>query len=353
MGIVSCVKVSDNSTNPEVVFKAVKKAMELASWEGHVKGKNIILKVNVMWDKLYPSCTTSPMVIEGVIRVLRSSNKFKDAKITIVDANTPSFSDVGRAFRTEGIEKMAQKYGIDCINLSKTEFETVYLKKFFVLSKLQISKVLLAADTIISIPVPKTHTYSTITGALKNQWGCIYDLRHNYHMVVHKAIADVNRYLKNKVTFAVVDALFGMEGKGPKNGTPKKLGYLFASHDLVSLDRILCQAIGVDYKEIGYVNYSSQAGVGSLNARLVGDSIPAFNFIFGLPSNISMGMEMRIRKMSPFLAKLCFSPTSPLLLVLRIIAKIYYDLWYAFLANKNVHKMMGTNFGKMWKSYLK
>ena len=44
---------------------------------------------------------------------------------------------------------------------------------------------------------------STITGAIKNQWGCLPKLRHSYHLEVHGALADINRLATPK--FAVMD----------------------------------------------------------------------------------------------------------------------------------------------------
>src|SRR3990167_10075273 len=88
MSIVSCVKVDQVSTDPNAVFRAVRKAMELSHWERYVHGKNLVLKVNVVWDKIYPSCTTTPMVIEGVLRTIKSSKKVKAKRIIIVDTDT-------------------------------------------------------------------------------------------------------------------------------------------------------------------------------------------------------------------------------------------------------------------------
>ena len=219
MSIVSCVKVDQKSTNPGVVFSAVKKAMELAHWEKYVKGKNLVLKVNVVWDTIYPSCTTTPMVIEGVLKVIKAS-KYKPEKITIVDTDTAAIMRADISFKVQGIEELAKKYGATVVNLSHTEFRLVPFAKALVLHKLKISRVLLDADTIVTMPVLKTHSYSSMTGALKNQWGCIHDLRHNFHMVLHQAIADVNNFFKGKITFALMDGLFGMEGKGPKPEVP-------------------------------------------------------------------------------------------------------------------------------------
>jgi hypothetical protein len=36
----------------------------------------------------------------------------------------------------------------------------------------------------ITIPVMKTHGRTVISEALKNQWGCLRELRHNYHLIL-------------------------------------------------------------------------------------------------------------------------------------------------------------------------
>lgn len=352
MSLVSCVKVNDTSTNPDSVFKAVKRAMELANWEQYVKGKNIVLKVNVVWDKIYPSCTTTPMVIEGVLKVIRSSKKVKPEKITIVDTDTAAIMRADISFRVQGIETMAKKYGADVVNLSTTEFRNVPFKKALVLHKLKISNVLLDADTIITMPVLKTHSYSSMTGALKNQWGCIHDLRHNFHMVLHQAIADVNNFFKGKITFALMDGLFGMEGKGPKTGSPMKIGYLLASPDRVSLDTIACEIMGIDPKSVKHLTFAEQVGVGSMKTETVGDPIPHFQFQQANQSNIVMGTEMWLRHRGKWMEWLMFNGKSPFLLFLRWAAKVYYDLWYNLVGINSVKKMMKTNYGTMWKKYL-
>ena len=102
MSTVASVKVKDD------VLKSVSEAMNLANSQKHVKGDNIVLKVNVVWDKLYPSCTTTPMVIEGV---LKEVSRMKPKKITIVDTNTAAGMYADRSFRVQGIDRLAMKYG--------------------------------------------------------------------------------------------------------------------------------------------------------------------------------------------------------------------------------------------------
>ncbi len=352
MSIVSCVKVNQTSTDPNVVFRAVRKAMELANWEKYVKGKKLVLKVNVVWDKIYPSCTTTPMVIEGVLKVIKSSQKIKPEKITIVDTDTAAIMRADISFRIQGIEKMAKKYGARVVNLSQTEFKVIHFKKALVLHRLKISRILLEADTIITMPVLKTHSYSSMTGALKNQWGCIHDLRHNFHMVLHQAIADVNNFFKHKISFALMDGLFGMEGKGPKTGRPRKVGYILASPDRVALDTTAAQVMGINPKSVKHITYAQQVGVGSMKTKIVGDPLPKFQFEQASKSNLVMATEMWLRHRGKWMEWLMFDAKSPFLLLLRWSAKVYYDLWYQFVGINYVREMMKTNYGKMWTKYL-
>ncbi|MEK7525852.1 MAG: DUF362 domain-containing protein [Patescibacteria group bacterium] len=349
MSIVSCAKVKDKTTDIKDVFKAVAKAMKLAHWERYVKGKNIVLKVNVVWDRMYPSCTTTPMVIEGVLKVLRSSKKHKNSTITIVDTDTAAIMNADKSFKVQGIEKMVEKYNAKVVNLTHTDFKVVSFKKALVLKNLKISKVLLNADTIITMPVLKTHSYSGMTGALKNQWGCIHDLRHNHHMVLSKAIADVNNFFKGKITFAVMDALFGMDGQGPKTGNPRKVGYIFASSDRVSLDAAACSVMGLDLDTVKHIKYAQEVGIGTTKYKVVGDKLPSFKFTPADTSNIVMATEMWLRHRGPWLEKIIFDGKSPLLTIMRWSAKYYYDLWYLVIGKKNADKMMKTNFGRIWK----
>ncbi len=350
MSIVSVVNVNKESTNPEVVFRAVRRAMELANWEKYVKGKNLVFKVNVVWDKIYPSCTTTPMVIEGVLKVVTSSKNYRPEKITVVDTDTAAIMRAGISFRLQGIEDMVKKYGATVVNLSHTEFRIVPFEKALVLHRLKISTVLLDADCIITMPVLKTHSYSSMTGALKNQWGCIHDLRHNFHMVLHQAIADVNNFFKDKITFALMDGLFGMEGKGPKTGQPRKVGLLLASPDRVALDTVACRVMGIDPTSVKHLTFAEQVGVGSMKTTLVGDGLPTFHFEQANKSNIVMATEMWLRHRGKWMEWLMFDAHSPFLLTLRWAAKVYYDLWYDAVGIKYVRKMMRTNYGQMWKN---
>lgn len=338
----------ESGNSKEVVFAAVEKAMELAHWRKYVSGDNVVLKVNAVWDKVYPCVTTSPMVIEAVIRMIKKYIKPK--KITIADTDTTAHMHTDISFRVLGIAKLARDYGVELVSLTNTKFQVVPFDGL-VLNRLKVSEVLVAADCIISLPVLKTHALSTLTFALKNQWGCIHDLRHNYHLVLAEALADVNRFFQPQIRFAVGDALVAMEGTGPKTGTPVEVGHVFASPDLVAMDALGATVMGFDPNKIDAIKYSEGVGVGSRHFRIVGDAPPRLKFAPANPRQLVFFTEMLLRRLGPRVEWLLFK--TPLLHIFRLAAKIHNDAWFYLFAKQRAQTMMRTRWGQMWQTYLK
>jgi len=332
----------------ELVFEAVERAMELAHWRKYVSGENIVLKVNAVWDKVYPCVTTSPMVIEAVIRLVK--NYIKPKKLTIVDTDTAAHMHTDESFKILGIEKLAKRYKVNLVSLTKTKFKVVPFDGI-VLKELKVSEILLDADSIITMPILKTHGLSKITFAIKNQWGCIHDFRHNYHLFLAEALADVNKYFSDKIKFCVADALVGMEGTGPKTGTPVEVGHIFASHDLVAMDALGATVMGIDPKTIKTIKFSEKAGVGISKFKVVGDEPPIIKFKEPDPKQLVFFVEMALRHMGPQIEWFLFK--TPILHIFRLAAKIYNDLWFYLSAKQRAETMMRTRWGQMWEEYLK
>ncbi|HTX39235.1 MAG TPA: DUF362 domain-containing protein [Bryobacteraceae bacterium] len=60
----------------------------------------------------------------------------------------------------------------------------------------------------------------------------------------------------------VIDGFEGMEGNGPNSGTPVPSRIALASTDIVSVDRIAAETMGIDPEWLGYVKYCGQIGLG-------------------------------------------------------------------------------------------
>jgi uncharacterized protein (DUF362 family) len=76
----------------------------------------------------------------------------------------------------------------------------------------------------------------------------------------------------------VIDGYEGMEGNGPASGTPVASRVAIASTDYVAADRVGVEAMGIDPKWIGYLQYCSDFGVGQYDIARIdvrGETIAA------------------------------------------------------------------------------
>jgi len=87
----------------------------------------------------------------------------------------------------------------------------------------------------------KTHGFQRMTGAVKNQFGCIPGaLKGEFHVKVPdasnfaKMLIDLNTYIHPRLY--VMDGIIAMEGNGPRGGTPKKMNVILFSTDPIALD---------------------------------------------------------------------------------------------------------------------
>jgi uncharacterized protein (DUF362 family) len=312
---VSVVRVSES------VQASVREAMELAGWRKHVDpDRPVALKVNLGWDLFIPGSITSPWVLEGVIQTVREIN----ARIYLVESDQV-LENIQKVFVKMQLGKLCERYGVQWINMTSSEMVSIPLNgKIF--QTLEIPKILQESQ-LITIPVMKTHAKTQITGALKNQWGCITKLRHNYHLVLTDALADINSVLRP--VFCVMDATISLEGDGPKSGIPRITHRILSSADPVALDTVQAKLMGMDAASIAHLSACAARGIGTNDLAqidMVGDPEAShLNFHFKPPRhNLVSFIEESLRR-SVF-RKLVFH--TPLFLLMVAGAKIWYLLWF-------------------------
>jgi len=347
MSKVAFVKVKHEKNG---VQKAVRKAMNLTHWKRFIKGKNIFVKINGISDQLVPGQCTSPWVIEAVLSELKK--EFPNANIKIGDADLAATKQLNRAAKLWGFIDLAENFDAKFVNISdepmrKVSVDGKILKEFY------ISKSVEEADTIINLPVAKTHCLTLLTCCLKNHWGLIpRDVRHNYHTVADQVIADINHYFK-KTTFNVVDATVSMEGDAPRTGTPKVTDVVLAGHDRVAVDTVVAKFMGFNPDEIHHIKNSEKMNVGEMKYELVGDEFFVTHFKRGRP-NIQpiFLLEMNLRKV-PILNWLIFK-TKLFDFFAWGATQYNVNVWYPFIGKKFAEKIIyktwyGNEFKELWE----
>jgi len=336
--IVAIVKVRAG------VIEAVKAAMELANWKDFIpRGAAVAVKPNLGWDLFFPGAVTSPWVVEGVIQALKEHVK----EIYVVEAGQ-ILVDVEKAVRQTGIYDLCRKYGVEWVNMSKGRFKTVRIDNGWILKEVMVPEIL-TRTILLTVPVIKTHGKTTITGSIKNQWGCLPEFRHNYHPVVNEVLVDIN--LATKPRFTVVDGTICMEGNGPKSGRPKVLDLVIASGDIVAADATQARIMGFDPVMIKSITNCAREGLGRYDQADIlirGEKIETVksNFLPARHNAVSL-VESLLRK-NGLLRAVVFST-----FILKICcwgALLWYDIWYYLGPGKRLKDrvLRNSRFGGQW-----
>lgn len=244
-------------------------------------GERILLKPNWIMAVAPERCaTTHPSVFRAVCEVLQ------DAGADLCYGDSPgngTTEEVAlKAAKTTGFYDVASE-----LNIPLADFingQTIKTTDGFMPREYFIANGALDCDGIVSLPKLKTHGFFKITGALKNQFGCIPGKRKGaYHAQLHKPgdfarmLIDLNRFLHPRLY--IMDGITAMEGNGPMNGDAKKMNVLLFSADPIALDATVCRLINLKPEYSYTVTLGMQAGQGTYvsdEIELLGDPLESF-----------------------------------------------------------------------------
>jgi uncharacterized protein (DUF362 family)/NAD-dependent dihydropyrimidine dehydrogenase PreA subunit len=142
------------------------------------------------------------------------------------------------------------------------------------MSAVSVSKAVLDADIIISLPKFKTHGLTVITGAIKNSYGFLPGAQKaKLHMAAgsakrfHEMLIDVFR-LRIPDLF-LVDAVVGMEGNGPASPDLRNIGLILASDNAVALDGVIATMMGCEPGLLRFLQKAKEVGLGDYDLSAI------------------------------------------------------------------------------------
>jgi len=261
------------------VSAAVQKGIELIGGiTSFVKaGEKIVIKPNVLIGSNPEKCVcTHPVVFKAVAEVLKNANT------TLSYGDSSGFGGAGVNMRMGGFKQVADELSITPADFARGKTVThseALLNKSFV-----IANGVLEADGLVSISKLKTHGLTRMTGAIKNQFGCIPGFRKGqFHIKIADPfdfaamLVDINTLIKPRLY--VMDGVMAMEGNGPRNGNPRKIGVLLFSSDPIALDAVACKIIHLDPAHVPTSEPGELAGLGTYHfdeIDIVGDDAERF-----------------------------------------------------------------------------
>ena len=264
------------------VDAAVERAISLlGGMEQFVKaGQTVVIKANMLMKCDVEKCaTTHPSVVEAVGKLAKQAGA---ARIIIADSAGGPFTEgyMNSIYKSSGLKDVAERNGFEM----NANFDTysVNMPEAKVGKHFLICDCLQQADVIINVCKLKTHTFTGYTNAIKNMFGAIPGLAkvemHGQFRtldVFGDFLIDVWNYFGNKIVLNVADAVMAMEGAGPSNGTPRKIGAIFAGVNPAAVDVVGLKLMNIEPNTMPFMQTAVERGYidKDLSTEIVGDSV--------------------------------------------------------------------------------
>ncbi len=233
-------------------------------------GDRVLIKINICGGvPEVPGTFTSTDVVEEIVEMVKGAG----AEPIIADADMiwNKFWTVADA---SGWADWAKKKGVKLVNLSETKIVGFNFGDDSVIGTDKVSKEIVDANVIISVPTMKTHLLTGVTLAMKNMYGTFPEVdKAKYHkMKIEEVIYEVNKAFTPNLV--IIDGSIGNEAIGPLSSKPIDYQTIIASNDVVCADSIASQMMGYKPSEVEHLRLAAERGLGDASLRFDFDTLP-------------------------------------------------------------------------------
>ena len=261
VGLVAC-----DSYDQATVEQAVRKGIDLIGGLSRFvrAGEKILLKPNVLVGSAPEKCVcTHPAVLRAAAIVAQ------EAGAVLSCGDSSGVGGCALNMRLAGLKAVTDELGIPLADFSDGAVR--HHPEALLYHQFTIANGVLAADGLVSLSKLKTHSLTRMTGAVKNQFGCIPGmLKAQHHATLPDVydfatmLVDLNTLLKPRLY--IMDAIMAMEGNGPRGGDPRKIGVLLFSNDPIALDATACRLIDLNPEYVPTMQPGEKSGLGTYHA---------------------------------------------------------------------------------------
>ncbi|TFG00587.1 MAG: DUF362 domain-containing protein [Promethearchaeota archaeon] len=241
--------------------ESVRKAINLINGLKDIStDSKVFIKPNVVyWNSEcdFPKwgMLTTSRVVNDVVELLHERG-FSDITIGegIISEDPNNKSVAEDAFESLGYYKLRDRYGIKVYNAFERPYEKVNLTKNITA---RMSSDMLNSDFLVNLPVLKTHAQCKVSLGIKNIKGLIsISSRKKFHSAdpehdLHYNVAQ----LANKIPpcLTILDGIYTIERGPAMDGKAHRSDILVASRDIVSVDIVGSNLLGIGPEEVPYI----------------------------------------------------------------------------------------------------
>jgi len=345
-------------TDVDRVLDDYARVMKLARYRETIDpAGETLIKLNLSWTKYFPSCSSQPWQVEGVVRTLLDDG-FDRSRLFPVENKTVVTNPREGAVNNRWLPVL-ERYGLPFIPLPEVPWKVhrfraplLKLNQIFP-DGIEIPEMYVGRQ-VIHLPTMKTHGHSTTTGSIKNSFGgLLKEVRHYAHKYIHEVMVDLVMMQKeiHPGVFTVMDGTVAGNGAGPRTMQPEVKDYLLAAADSVAIDAVAAKMMGFDPLAIPYLRMCHERGLGVANPRdieVVGEDVSRVNFEFKVSRSLVIwGDQMLRRGPLRFLEHAALH--SPLMVWAPFASNVYHDwLWYPTVGKSIIRRFNRTKWGRLF-----
>ena len=250
----------------DTVREAVDRAFEIFPQD--LAHKKVVIKPNVLRSSTAQEhIVTHPSLLRAVVEKVE---EMSPAEIVVGDnPGVFSYGDNEKSFEKTGLMDAAKGY---YKNLGHAIQHLAFNPDF--MPEVGVSKEILDADIVISLPKFKTHGLTVMTGAIKNSYGILPGAQKaRLHQMAgtperfHDVIVDV--FSLRVPDLFIMDAVVGMEGNGPASPDLRDIGLILAADNAVAMDGVVARMMGLDPGRLRFLQKAKAMGLGAFDSQLV------------------------------------------------------------------------------------
>lgn len=219
------------------------------------KDARIIIKPNLNNDLVALTGNCVDLRVLGAL--IRGLQRRGYSDLTVADGSNVGIDrrDID-SFARLRVDRLCGGLGVRLVNINADEGRPLVLHAG---ARPLVSATVLDKDFLISIPKIKTHAEMLLTCAMKNWVGIVVGQdKRQVHYELGRNILALNELIRPDLI--IVDGLVGMEGNGPGDGEPFRLGVLLASDDALINDLVVAQLVDMAWRDVPYLTHAGEAG---------------------------------------------------------------------------------------------
>jgi len=242
------------------------KAMEALGGMGKFvkSGQKVLVKPNIGWDVPPERAgNTNPDLIN---RIVKSCLDAGASEVVVFDHTCDQWD---RCYRNSGLEDAARNAGAKVVPGNNESFyKEVSVPGGVKLKKTKVHRDLMDADVFINVPILKHHGSTTVSLAMKNLMGVVWDRGFYHGNDLSQCIADFLTYRKPDLN--IIDGYRMMTRNGPRGVSVSDvadLKALIAGKDIVAVDAAATMMFGEKPENIKHIRLANEMCLGSMNLQ--------------------------------------------------------------------------------------